>query len=197
MQERKIAICGSPLAGKSTLLDALGRTAKSGRPHQEMQEGSERIHSLRVSAAQLRRVGVEAAAVRDLVFVTTAGNMFYKERVIGRVLSGADLVLFVFATLEISPPKDFQMSYYEDYVACAGELGKQASAVPWIFALTKADALVDEARLGDFIQVAGGPLVRCSADTGQGVKELLLLLCSRLSETTEGSTPAGRGNADR
>jgi predicted GTPase len=180
MQEWKTAICGSPLAGKSTLLNALGRTMKAGRPHQEMQEGSERIHSLRVSAAQLRRAGVEVTADHGLVFVTTAGNMFYKERVIGRVLSGADLVIYVFAALEVSPPKEFQLGYYEDYATCAEELGRQAPVVPWVYALTKADALVAEARLGDLTQVAGGSLVRCSADTGQGTKELLHLICSAL-----------------
>ncbi len=185
MRQRIVSICGSALAGKRCLLEVLGRLTRAGAPHQEERPSGELILSLRISAAQLRRVGVGDASGYDLLLLSTGGHLFYRKDVIRHVLSEAELVLYLFAATEVGPPTDFQMSYYEDYLACAEEVDKHDSAVPWIFVITKVDASVDETRLDDFVRIAGGPLARCSAKTGQGVKELLRLLCSRLSESVE------------
>ncbi len=91
MRQRIVAICGSALAGKRSVLEAIGRLARAGAPHHEEMASGELILSLRISAAQLCRAGVASHDSYDLLLLSTGGHLFYREDVIRRVLSGVVL----------------------------------------------------------------------------------------------------------
>lgn len=138
----RIALCGSQVAGKSSLLRAIAsqrsfiqRLVSRHRRDLQVIQGESEDPLIRLTLASLKKSDSE------IEIVAPTGAMFWPERTFRRVLNGATHALFAFAKPidgdYQSEHFSFQRKYYEIFVEQAGQLGFESSALKIV--LTKSD----------------------------------------------------------
>lgn len=136
----KIVLVGQPIAGKTSLLEALARHwGLSKRINVIASSNQDEITS---SSGRIGALGM------DLKISTTKGALFEKANVRGQLLRGASVVCFVFnPPIEgLGFPIELQWADFNECVAQASQLGVGPSQVPWLAVITK----IELGRTSDF-----------------------------------------------
>jgi ethanolamine utilization protein EutP (predicted NTPase) len=165
---KKIAFCGAPLAGKTTLLRAIAQIT-----------GSDRIHTRFGEAENVTRLDVSLPD-RILIGVTISGVFYRQEQsgVLTALLKQADIIVYVCSTI---PPQNAEPKYFTMYVTEATRLHVSWADIPWLFVLTKTDLSGDNPLQRFIPPQFHTQILACAALEGKGVAELWQRIVSIVS----------------
>ena len=168
MVVRKIAFCGAPLAGKTTLLQAIAKLTNS--------------HQIGTIFGQTENTTRLDVSLDDytLMCVTISGVFYHHQRsgILTKLLDQADLIVYICSTV---PPKNAEPKYFKLYAEEAAELQVAWTDIPWLFVLTNRD-LSNDNPLQHFIPPQfHAQILRCSAPQGSGVTELWQRIVSTIA----------------
>lgn len=144
MMTNRIAVCGAPLAGKRTFLEALAR--ETNVPARMVSESS------RVSLARQVLTVQELDSIsnlfipyndREINLYTASGALWRPHKIYNYLLSQADAVVYVFSNLifdlDESAQQEAQEKIFAKHVELAKKHGKLWTQIPWIVVVNKAD----------------------------------------------------------
>lgn len=170
MQWKKIAVCGTPLAGKTTLLYQFAQHTNS-KHIQTSQQRWEKKTRLKVPTNE-----------GCIVFSTLTG-LFNPERrnLVSELMVGISVVIYVSSTV---PPQQSEEMYFRLYTEEATRKRVSWTEIPWIFVLNKVD-------LGDYNPLLlhipvqfHDDIIHCSATQGIGIDQLWQRIRAVVSRTT-------------
>ncbi len=161
-----IGVCGAPLAGKATLLGAISKRLKASPPVESF-EATDRLRSFETPERS-----------RQWRFLCSTGPVFYERKVIQHILSEAQIVCYVFASVgasgdAIREDEDFQLERFHLHKSVSVDIGRDWTKVPWIFVFNKKDLGSDNPFLPHVPKDFRSGCVMTSAIDGKGIGALL------------------------
>lgn len=136
---QRVAVCGAPLTGKTTILMALGQIS-----------GTDKIQRSFSETENLARLDVDLNG-KQVTFITISGNFNHtSSKVVSKILSGASLVIYVFSALTTVQQSfkeqkreieeiNRQRLFWGLYTQEADLVGASWRTTPWVFVLNKVD----------------------------------------------------------
>jgi Fe2+ transport system protein B len=177
---QRIALCGAPLTGKTTLLAALGRRM-----------GTEQILRSFGATENLSRVDIRYQG-KQAALITVSGTFHHtSSTVLPTILSGVRAVVYVCAArATVHAPGSAehhdreeahrQHFFWDVYTREAEKVGSSWRSIPWIIVLNKID-LGRRNPLSEHIpESLQTDLLSCSATHGEGVAQLCKKVISLL-----------------
>jgi GTPase SAR1 family protein len=165
---KKIAFCGAPLAGKTTLLRAIAQVI-----------GSDRVRTRFGEAENITRLDVPLSD-RTVLCVTISGA-FYRHKqsgVVTEVLKQAAMIVYACSAV---PPKNAEPEYFNLYATEATRLHVSWVDIPWLFVLTKTDLSGDNSLQRFIPSQYHAQILACAALQGKGIAELWQRIVSAAS----------------
>ena len=174
MIPKNVALCGAPLAGKSSLVEAISR--RFGSTFQRVEgEKLERICKTRTiqSQGQAQRTEIE--------WNTAAGSLFYFEDVVMDLIQAADFILYVVANPFHGPDLMFQRRFYEDHLRILQEAKFDVGSLSVILSKCDGEGRAWTPTPSDF-PCPLSTSTRTSSVTGDGIDEVVDHVAKRLQE---------------
>ena len=155
-QHYKIAFAGAPCVGKTTLLYSLER-------HNPQRQRT-------VDADETKRIiHIDIPMSQRHLCIAYASGAFFNNTVIPTVLTGATMVVYVVST-GIHP--NIQRGFFDEYVACASQVGVHWNNVPWLFVLNTVEPLWENPLQDQIPPHFHDTIIHCGAIKEQGVDKL-------------------------
>jgi GTPase SAR1 family protein len=164
MLNKKIAICGMPMVGKTTLLYRISELT-GGQNLTTKASETARFVSLETTKGEM-----------TLQFIALSGTFLYSKDVIPQVLKDASLIVYVIS----APFRQQQRGFFDEYTKYATDLRVSWADVPWIFVLNKIDLSSDNSLLDGIPSKFHDKIIRCIATQGVGVGQVWHSLLTEL-----------------
>ncbi len=121
MRRVVVAVCGSPMSGKMTLLRSIA-----------LLTGSDQLELWRKPWQSRARLVVDLPGMK-VGFVTVTG-LFFPERtdIVDEIVQYADVVMYLSSTM---PAKESEFVYFARFRDSAKRFGKMWDEIPWLFVL--------------------------------------------------------------
>lgn len=169
---QRVAVCGAPLTGKTTILMALGQITDAGRIQRSFSD-TENLARLDVNYYD-----------KQVAFITISGNFNYaSSKVIPKILSGASAVVYVCSALpnaqqpfleqkRLSEESDRQRLFWNMYTQEADRVGASWINIPWVFVLNKVDLGNRNPLSQEIPEALLSETLSCIATKNQGIAQL-------------------------
>ena len=155
-QHYKIAFAGAPCVGKTTLLYGLERRNPQAQRMVDADETKRIIH-------------IDIPLSQRHFCIAYASGAFVNDTVIPTVLTGATMVVYVVST-GIHP--NIQRGSFDEYVACASQVGVHWDNVPWLFVLNTVEPLLENPLQERIPSSFQNTIIHCIAIKDKGIDTL-------------------------
>jgi hypothetical protein len=169
---QRVAICGAPLTGKTTILTALGRSV-----------GADPIRRSFGDTENIARLDMDYYG-KQVAFITISGNFNHTtSKIVAKILSGVHIVIYVCSALpnierSSSEKKyaleetDRQKLFWRLYTQEAEQVGASWRTIPWIFVLNKVDVGNRNPLSQEIPEALQSEMISCIATQNAGILPL-------------------------